>query len=137
MGDGEQSEGSVWEGVMNAVFHKLGNLVVFIDNNGIGGDAPLEKSTSFGDLAEKYRMFGWHVEDIDGNNMEDIVNHLDMLPSADGDAPVCYVCHTTKGKGVDYMENNPKWHTGAVIEEEYDRLSSLLMDEYNKRWGIN
>ena len=136
MGDGEQSEGSVWEGVMNAAFHKLGNLVVFIDNNGIGGDAPLTDSTSLGDIAEKYSAFGWQVAELNGNNIEEIKNHLDNLPPADADRPIVFVCNTVKGKGVSFMENNAKWHCGAVTAEQFDRISTSLRKEYEKKWGV-
>lgn len=134
MGDGEQSEGSVWEGVMNAVFHKLGNLVVFIDNNGIGGDAPLTESTALGNIAEKYRAFGWRAEELDGNNMEELKVRLDRLPPPDSDRPIVFVCNTVKGKGVSFMENNARWHCGAVSMEQCNEFSMKLRKEFEQKW---
>lgn len=135
MGDGEQSEGSIWEGVLNATFHKLGNLVAIIDNNGLGGDAELTKSTTLGNIAEKYRAFGWRVEEFDGNDVSQIVEHLDALPPAESDIPTVFVCDTIKGKGVPYMENVPKWHCGAITQEQYDELVHELDDQYNRKWS--
>lgn len=135
MGDGEQSEGSIWEGVLNAVFHKLGNLVAIIDNNGLGGDAELTKSTTLGNIADKYRTFGWRVEEFDGNDVLQIVEHLDNLPAADSDVPILLVCDTVKGKGVSFMENVPKWHCGAITNEQYDELVETLDHEFKQKWG--
>ena len=135
MGDGEQSEGSIWEGVLNAVFHQLGNLVVIIDNNGLGGDAELTKSTALGNIADKYKAFGWRVEEFDGNDVAQIVEHLDRLPPADSDTPILFVCDTVKGKGVPFMENVPKWHCGAITQEQYDELSQRLDEQYRMRWS--
>lgn len=98
MGDGEQSEGSIWEGVLNASFHKLGNLVAIIDNNGLGGDAELTKSTALGNIADKYRAFGWNVVEIDGNNVEQVIECLDNLPPTNSEIPTVLICNTIKGK---------------------------------------
>lgn len=135
MGDGEQSEGSIWESVLNAPFHKLGNLVAIIDNNGLGGDAELTKSTTLGNIAEKYRTFGWRVEEFDGNDVSQIVEHMDSLPSADSDRPTVFVCNTVKGKGVPFMEGVPRWHCGAITKEQYDELSGELDGQYSRKWG--
>lgn len=135
MGDGEQSEGSIWEAVMNAPFHKLGNLVAIVDNNGLGGDAELTKSTSFGNVTDKYKEFGWHVEEFDGNDVSAIIEHLDHLPPADSDTPVLFVCNTIKGKGVSFMERIPKWHCGAITREQFDKLSQELDKQYEQKWS--
>lgn len=135
MGDGEQSEGSIWEGVLNASFHKLGNLVAVIDNNGLGGDAELTKSTTLGRIADKYKAFGWRVEEFDGNDVSQIVEHLDNLPPADSNIPIVFVCDTVKGKGVPFMENVPKWHCGAITQVQYAELTAELDEQYEKRWN--
>lgn len=136
MGDGEQSEGSIWEGVLNATFHKLGNLIAIVDNNGLGGDAELTKSTSLGKIADKYRAFGWNVEEFNGNDVSSIVEHFDNLPPVDSDTPTLFVCDTIKGKGVSFMENNAKWHCGAITQEQYDYLASCLDEQFNAKWGM-
>ena len=133
MGDGEQSEGSIWEAVLNAVKYKLGNLIAIIDNNGIEGDGFIEKITSLGDIAEKYRCFGWNVIEIDGNDISQIKYTFDNLPSIDFDCPTVLVCHTVKGKGVDYMENQIRWHTGKLTKEQFDIAIKYLENEYMKK----
>lgn len=134
MGDGEQTEGSVWEAAMNAVFHKLGNLVVFVDGNDLAGDGPLCESSSIGDIGDKYKTFGWRVEELDGHNMQEIKEKLITLPPADSDVPTVFICHTVKGHSVPFMENNPKWHCGKITEEQYKELSEKLQREFEERW---
>lgn len=134
MGDAEQSEGSIWEAAMNAVHHKLGNLVAMVDSNGLGGDNELTESTSLGDLAQKYRTFGWNVMELNGNNMEEVVKCFDSIPAADSDIPTIMICHTTKGKGVPFMENVVRWHCGKITEEERDESILKLEKEYCQKW---
>ncbi len=134
MGDAEQSEGSIWEAAMNAVKHELGNIVAIVDCNGIGGDNNLSESTALGNIAEKYRVFGWNVVEIDGNNMEEIKNTLDNLPTVESKLPIVIICHTIKGKGVPFMENEVKWHVGKITKEQYKECVTRLNDEYNGRW---
>ena len=134
MGDAEQSEGSVWEAAMNAVHHKLGNLVAMIDANGLGGDNKLTESTSLGRIADKYRVFGWNVVELDGNNMEAIVDCFDLLPPADSFVPTVLICYTIKGKGVPFMENQVRWHCGRITEKERDESIARLIQEYERKW---
>lgn len=129
MGDGEQSEGSIWEAAMNAVHYKLGNLVAIIDNNGLEADGTLLAITGLGDLAEKYRSFGWRVEAFDGNDIAEIVKHFDALPPADSDVPTVFVCHTVKGKGVSFMENSVAWHAGKMSQQQYQEARLNLRIE--------
>lgn len=119
MGDGEQSEGSIWEAAMNAVHYHLGNLVALIDWNGLEADGTLDQITGLGDLAEKYRSFGWRVVELDGHNIAAIKEAFDALPAADSQQPTVFLCHTTKGKGVSFMENQLRWHAGKVSDEQY------------------
>lgn len=120
MGDGEQEEGSIWEAVMNAVHYKLGNLVAVIDNNGLQADGAVDRISSLGSIAEKYRAFGWIAKEADGHDIRQIVNVFDALPDADSDIPAAFIFHTVKGKGVSFMENNSRWHTGKLTPEEYE-----------------
>ena len=121
MGDGEQSEGSVWEAVMNAVKYKLGNLVVFIDNNNLEADGYLNDITSLNDIGEKYKAFGWNVIYINGNDIKEIVNVVDNLPKPDSVIPTVIIGHTVKGYGVSFMENNVKWHAGKITKEQKEK----------------
>lgn len=134
MGDGEQSEGSIWEAALNAVQYKLGNLVAIIDNNEIEGDGFIKDLTALGDIGQKYKAFGWNVIEIDGHEMEKIKNTLDELPPVDSDIPTVIVCHTVKGKGVLYMERQVRWHTGKLTETEAEKAIEVLEKEYNRKW---
>lgn len=126
MGDGEQSEGSVWEAAMNAVKYKLGNLVAMVDFNGLEADGKIDDVTALGDIAEKYRAFGFNVREFDGNDIAKIKENFDALPPADSDTPTVFICHTTKGRGVEFMENQPRWHAGKITEEQYAECVSVL-----------
>lgn len=134
MGDAEQSEGSIWEAAMNAVYHRLGNIVAMIDANGLGGDNELTVSTSLGNIADKYRVFGWNVAELDGNDMEAVVESFDALPPADSDVPTVLICHTTKGKGVPFMENQVRWHCGKISKEDRDESIMRIENEYVRKW---
>ena len=136
MGDGEQSEGSVWEAAMNAVHYKLGNLVAIIDFNGLEADGTIDEVTSLGDIAEKYRAFGWNVCELNGNDITEIKNAFDSLPSADSDRPTAFVCHTVKGKGVSFMENQVRWHAGKITQEQYEDTVRALELQFNKKWSV-
>lgn len=134
MGDGEQSEGSIWEAALNAVKYKLGNLVAIVDYNKIEGDGFIDDLTALGDIAEKYRCFGWNVIEFDGNDMSEIKNVFDNLPAATSDVPISLVCHTIKGKGVQYMENQVRWHTGKLTAEQSKAAVECLENEYARKW---
>lgn len=135
MGDGEQSEGSIWEAAMNAVHYKLGNLVCILDFNKLEADGSLEEVTALGNIAEKYRVFGWNVIEIDGNDIGEIKDAFDNLPSADSEVPTIIVCHTIKGKGIDFMENQVRWHAGKISEEQLDDAVSKLEKAFEDKWS--
>lgn len=126
MGDGEQAEGSIWEAAMNAVKYKLGNLIAIVDNNGFSADGALDELTSLGDISAKYQAFGWNVLNIDGHSISEIKSAMDNLPSPESDIPTVIVCHTTKGKGVRFMENQARWHAGKISQEELKECISNL-----------
>lgn len=136
MGDGEQSEGSIWESVMNAYHYQLGNLVAVVDNNGLEADGGLNDITGLNDIAEKYKSFGWNVVEIDGNSIEQIRNAFDYLPSPTSLIPTVIVAHTIKGKGVPFMENNNRWHAGKITDEQLQDAINYLNQEYESRWDI-
>lgn len=135
MGDGEQSEGSIWEAAMNAVHYKLGNLVCILDFNKLEADGSLEEVTALGNIAEKYRVFGWNVIEIDGNDIGEIKDAFDNLPSADSEVPTIIVCHTIKGKGIDFMENQVRWHAGKISEEQLNDAVSKLEKAFEDKWS--
>lgn len=135
MGDGEQSEGSVWEAAANAAHLGLGNLVAFIDNNGYSADGAIDELTGLFDIAAKYRTFGWKVFECDGNDMSQLKDILDDLPGAEGTSPVAVVAHTVKGKGVSFMEGNSRWHAGKISDEELTGAIADLDRCFAARWG--
>ena len=134
MGDGEHGEGSVWEAAMNAVHEKLGNLIVIVDVNGLEADGFTSKITGLGDVAEKYRSFGWNVCELDGNDVAAIKRNFDALPPVDSEIPTVFICRTTKGKGVPFMENQVRWHAGKISEKEYCESVMYLENEFKRRW---
>ncbi len=119
MGDGEQSEGSVWEAAMHAVHYKLGNLVAIVDRNGVQADGTTEELTGLCDIGKKYRAFEWNVVEINGHNIKEIVEAFDGLPEPSSDKPTVIIGKTVKGNGVSFMEGNVNWHAGKMNEEQY------------------
>ena len=129
MGDGEQCEGSVWEAAMNAVHYKLGNLIGIIDCNGLASDGRTDELTALNDIAQKYRIFGWRVSEINGHDIREIKKAFDELPAADYEKPTAIICHTIKGHGISFMENNVNWHAGKVNSIQYEQAMSELKGE--------
>ena len=136
MGDGEQSEGSIWEAAANAAHYRLGNLVAILDFNGLEADGTINEITSLGNIADKYRAFGWNVFEIDGNDIEQIVNAFAELPDPNTEIPTCIVAHTIKGKGVDFMEGQVRWHAGKVSDEQLKNCIDSLQSTYERRWSL-
>jgi transketolase len=118
LGDGECNEGSVWEAAMAAAHHKLGCLVAIVDRNMLSIDGPTEKVMGLEPFADKWRAFGWHVIEIDGHNMNEILDTFENLPPVTSDQPTVVIARTVKGKGVSFMENEPAWHYGGIDSEK-------------------
>ncbi len=108
-GDGELNEGNIWEAVMFGAKYHLSNLTVIVDRNNIQIDGPTERVMPLGDLAEKWRAFGWHAVEIDGHNIRAVVDACNMAKAVE-DRPTVIIAHTIPGKGVDYMEYDYHWH---------------------------
>jgi transketolase len=109
MGDGELDEGNVWEAAMLAGKYRLNNIIGIIDRNNIQIDGPTEAVMPLEDLHGKWESFGWHVIEIDGNNIEAIIDACAMA-RAIKEKPVMIIAHTIPGKGVDFMEDDFHWH---------------------------
>ena len=119
LGDGEIQEGQVWEAAMFAGFHKLDNLVLIVDNNGLQIDGKIEDVCSPYPIDEKFRAFKFHVIDVaDGNDMEQLRQAFAEARSTKG-MPTAIIAHTVKGKGVSFMEDQAGWHGKAPNDEEY------------------
>jgi len=110
--DGEHDEGNHWEAVMFAGKYNLSNLTVFVDRNNIQIDGHTEDVMPLEPLKEKYEAFNWHVLDIDGHNIEEIIDAANHARAVYED-PTVIIAHTIPGKGVSFMENLPAWHGKA------------------------
>jgi len=123
LGDGELNEGQVWEGFMFGVFHKLDNIVAIIDNNRLQSDDLNINITALEPITEKLQAFGWQVIEVNGHNFEEIANALEQAKKIKG-KPTVILAHTIKGKGISFMENNPKWH-GSLAPQGKERIIAL------------
>jgi transketolase len=108
-GDGELDEGNIWEGVMLAAKYKLSNITAIVDRNNIQIDGPTESVMPLEDLKNKWESFGWHVIEIDGNDIEAVIDACTMA-RAITEKPVVILAYTIPGKGVDFMEYDFHWH---------------------------
>ena len=118
-GDGEIQEGQIWESLLQAAHYKLDNLIVVIDYNKLSSSGPVNEVVNLDPLADKLRAFNFHTIEINGNNMNEVVNALNEAYTVKG-MPTAIISNTIKGKGISFMENNPKWHSGALTDEEYE-----------------
>lgn len=109
MGDGELNEGNIWEAAMFAGKYKLSQLIGFVDRNNIQIDGNTEDVMPLEDLRGKWESFGWHVLEVDGHNIESVINAASEARAVTN-RPTVIICHTIPGKGVDFMEYNYKWH---------------------------
>ena len=118
-GDGELQEGQIWEAILAAAHYKLDNLIVAVDYNGQQIDGPTNKVMSLGDLKAKWIAFDWEVLELDGNNMQTVV---DMLATASSklhqSKPIVLLMKTQMGAGVDFMMGSHKWHGIAPNDEQ-------------------
>lgn len=128
LGDGEIEEGIVWEAAMFASHYMLDNLVAVVDNNNLQIDGKITEVMSPYPIDEKFKAFGWHVINIDGhdfNQMEKAFNEAEKIVQK----PTVIIMKTTKGKGVDYMENSVDWHGKAPGDEDYERAMKQLREQ--------
>ena len=124
LGDGELNEGNIWEAAMFAAKYDLSNIIAIIDRNNIqiGGDT--EKVMPLGNLADKWRSFGWFTQEVDGHDHEAIVKAIDVAKISH--QPNVIIAHTIPGFGVDFMEYDYQWHGKAPnIEEAQEALIQL------------
>lgn len=117
MSDGECNEGSVWEAAMLAPTHRLENLVAIVDFNRWQATGRSEEVTSLSSLREKFGAFGWSSYDIDGHDINALVDVLKNCPNGSG-RPMAVIAHTVKGKGISFMEDDNNWHYRIPNESE-------------------
>jgi len=125
LGDGESQEGQIWEAAMFASYHKVDNVVAIVDYNRIQLDGFVKDILDLEPLMEKWRSFGWHVIELNGHDIGEIQKAF-AEAAAMKEQPTVLIAHTIKGKGVSFMENNPKFHGMAPTREEADRALAEL-----------
>jgi transketolase len=125
LGDGEIQEGQVWEAAMTAAHYKLDNLCAIVDHNGLQIDGPVSKVKAIEPVASKWRAFGWHVIEVDGHNMEEVVNAFDEAEKKK-EKPTMIIAHTVKGKGVSFFEGKIEYHGVAPTHEELEKALKEL-----------
>lgn len=125
LSDGECDEGSNWEPILFAGHHRLSNLIAIVDYNKIQSLAPVPETMALEPFADKWRAFGWSVFECDGHDHDALrATFADM--DAEKDRPKVLLAHTTKGKGVSFMENTVLWHYRTARGDEYDRALAEL-----------
>lgn len=124
-GDGELDEGNIWESAMFAGKYKLAQLIVFVDRNNIQIDGPTEDVMPLENLREKWESFGWHVQEIDGNNVRAVIDAVNLAKAVEN-KPCCIITHTIPGKGVDFMEYDYTWHGIAPNSEQAEQALAEL-----------
>ncbi|WP_124061672.1 transketolase [Gordonibacter sp. Marseille-P4307] len=118
LGDGECQEGQVWEAAMFAAHRGLDNLVAVVDRNGLQIDGATEDVCDPGDVALKFSAFGWNAVEVDGHDIEAVLDALQAAKADRSGKPSVIVAHTVKGKGVSFMENQAGWHGKAPNAEQ-------------------
>lgn len=134
VGDGELAEGTNWEAIMAAGHHQLGNLVLIIDKNKLSMTGFTWDTMTIDPLDKKLEAFNWDVINIDGNDMASVCMAMQQLPPSGWEVrrkPICIISNTIKGRDVDFMENNWKWHGGGIAKEQLDQ--ALKSIEERKR----
>lgn len=126
MSDGELGEGSTWEAVMSAVQWKLDNLICLVDFNNQQADGPTRDALAVGAEAPKWEAFGWHTQEVDGNDMDALVAAFDAARALDEPRPRVIICNTTMCKGVDFLEAREINHFVRVEAEEWSKALAKL-----------
>jgi len=116
-GDGELQEGSIWEAAMSASHYNLGNLTAIVDRNLVQIDGKTSDVMEIEPLAEKWRSFGWHVLECNGNDHQEIIDSVESAKQIDSQ-PSVIIARTMMGKGVPSIEDDYRWHGKAPSEEE-------------------
>ena len=125
LGDGESQAGIVWEAAMTASKYRVDNLTAILDYNGVQLNGPVCNVMPLEPLVDKWRAFGWHVFEVNGHNIREILDVLDAVFGIHG-KPTMIIAHTVKGKGVSFMENDCAWHGRAPNKEEFERALAEL-----------
>jgi transketolase len=126
LSDGELDEGSTWEAVMSAPHWKLDNLIALVDVNNMQADGPSTHMLNFEPLGEKWAAFGWHVERVDGNDIDEVVKAFDAARALSAPKPRVVICNTKMAKGVGFLEERERNHFLRVEPEEWTQALAVL-----------
>ena len=125
IGDGECNEGSIWEAIFVVPQQRLDNLVVIVDHNKQQASGSIYDVIDQKSLLAKFKVSGWNAVEVDGHSIEDIYEVLSVTPKISG-IPLAIIANTIKGKGISFMENQRRWHTGVPNKDEYDMALSEI-----------
>ena len=128
VGDGELDEGNIWEAALFAAKYQLGQLVVIVDRNMIQIDGSTEEIMPLADIGQKWQSFGWHVQEIDGHAIEEIIT-AGQVARRMANQPSVIIAHTTPGKGVDFMEGDYHWHGSAPDQRQAEKALLQLQQK--------
>lgn len=126
LSDGELGEGSTWEAAMSAAHHKLGNLIAIVDFNNQQADGPSQQMLCSEPLVEKWQAFGWHVQRIDGNDIDAVVKAFDAARNHGPDQPSVIICDTQMAKGIPFLEQRERNHFLRVEAHEWQQAIAIL-----------
>jgi transketolase len=132
MSDGETNEGTTWEGGHYAVAKGLDNLIVMIDKNGLQGFGNTDDILGISADKNKWEAIGFEVVEVDGHNVSEIHNQIDLFKARKNGVPKLLIANTVKGKGVSYMENKMEWHYLPMKPENYEMAVSDVRNNYNQ-----
>lgn len=134
LGDGECNEGAVWEAAMAAAHYKVTNLVTFVDRNRCMIDGLTEEVMKLEPFADKWKAFGFVVKEVNGHSFRELSEAIDFALN-EKSAPVVIIANTTKGCGIDFIENDYRWHYGSFDSDKYKECRESLGKYYEKRTG--
>jgi len=126
LGDGELDEGQVWEAAMSAAHFGLGNLIGVVDRNRVSVDGATAEVMEIEPLPDKWAAFGWRVHEVDGHDLEALLDCFAGLPDPGSSQPTVIIAHTAAGKGVSFMEDKFEWHLGYLAPEDQARALTEL-----------
>jgi transketolase len=132
MSDGETNEGTTWEGGHYAVAKGLDNLIVMIDKNGLQGFGNTNDILGVSADKNKWEAMGFEVVEVDGHNVSEIHNQIDLFKARKNGIPKLLIANTVKGKGVSYMENKMEWHYLPMKDEQYEMAINDVKNNYNQ-----
>jgi transketolase len=131
LGDGELNSGVIWEGAMTAAKYRLGNLTAIVDQNGIQQTGATTDVMPVEDLAARWSAFGWHVQEVHGHNIREILDALDRADEVHA-RPSVIIARTTKGKGVSFFEYDHRWHGAPPNAEQFKLAMAELQEAFDQ-----